>query len=289
MTNPSIPSPQSEGLPGLNIMIIGASGVGKTYSIHDIVDYGFETFCLMTESGLESLLGYWTDRNLPIPANLHWHQVRATNLGFKEMISSAKDVNQLTFEMLLKKPDTNKGKFTAFIDLLTALSDFKDDRTGQSFGAVDDWGPDRWLCLDSLTGINTFAMQNTIGGKSVRDQKDWSMAQVQVENLLRMLADGCKCHFLLLGHTEREVDPVNGGVKIMASTLGKALAPKLPAMFSEVILAEKAGDKWQWVTNSPMADTKSRYLSTGIHPQSFKPLIEKWISRGGKFTPPISS
>lgn len=273
----------TSALPGLNIMIMGATGTGKTYSIHELVDFGFETFCLMTESGLESLLGYWTDKNQPVPANLHWHQVRSASLGFKEMISAAKDVNTMSFEMLLKKPDTNKSKFTSFIDMLTALSDFPDDRTGQKFGPVDSWNQNAWVCVDSLTGLNTFSMQNCIGGKSVRDQKDWGMAQVQVESLLRQLCDGCQANFLLIAHTEREVDPVNGGIKIMASTLGKALAPKLPIMFSEVLLAERVADKWQWTTNAPNADTKSRYLRVGTHPQSFKPLIEKWISRGGAF------
>lgn len=271
---------------GLNILIMGPSGSGKTYSIHELVTMGFEVFCLMTESGLESLLGYWTDKGQEVPPNLHWHTVRAKAVGFKEMVSASKDVLDLTYEMLIKKPDTNKRLFTGFTEVLESLANFKDDRTGELFGAADDWGPDRWLCIDSLTGISNMAMQNMIGGKVVRDQKDWQVAQGLVENLLRMCTDGCRCNFLIIGHIEREVDPVLGGAKIMASTLGKALAPKLPIMFSELLFAESVGDKWEWVTNNPQADTKSRYLPKGRHPQSFKPIVAKWAARMGVLVKP---
>ena len=75
------PSPTAQASPptdpsllaGVNILLEGPSGTGKTYSIGTAVDAGVETFALFTESGLETLLGYWTDRGLEIPPNLHWH------------------------------------------------------------------------------------------------------------------------------------------------------------------------------------------------------------------------
>jgi hypothetical protein len=68
----------------------------------------------------------------------------------------------------------------------------------------------------------------------------------------------------------------------MASALGKALAPKLPAMFSDVILAKRVGREWFWDTEDPTADLKTRNLpiSTKIKPD-FKCILDKWKSRGG--------
>ena len=66
----------------------------------------------------------------------------------------------------------------------------------------------------------------------------------------------------------------------MASTLGKALAPKIPSMFSDVILTTRENTKWTWDTASAMADLKTRNLpiAQGITPD-FRQIIEKWKSR----------
>ena len=126
-------------------------------------------------------------------------------------------------------------------------------------------------------------MSLVVGGKAVRSQSDWGIAQDQVEKILRMLCDGCSCHLVVLCHVEREPDVVTGGTKLMPSTLGKALAPKISAMFSDVILAARNGDKWLWDTANPMADLKTRNLALAANlPPDFAPIINKWKSRGGK-------
>ena len=62
-------------LPGVNVLLMGPSGTGKTHSIGTLVDLGIDVFYLALEAGMESLLGYWTDRGKEVPANLHWHKV----------------------------------------------------------------------------------------------------------------------------------------------------------------------------------------------------------------------
>ena len=81
---------------------------------------------------------------------------------------------------------------------------------------------------------------------------------------------------------ERETDAVLGGVKIMVSSLGKALGPKLPPMFSDVILTAREGSKFSWDTGNAMADVKTRNLTIaqGLAPD-FGAIIAKWKSRGG--------
>lgn len=271
------------GLPGFNVLLIGPAGTGKTRSIGTLVDAGLEVFFLSLEPGKESLFGYWTDRGLPIPENLHWHDLPAPKASFTDLIANAKSINMLSLEALAKQVDPNRGKHNRFINLLEALNDFPDDRTGKKFGAVDTWGPNRALVIDGMTGINNCAMSLVIGGKAVRSQSDWGIAQDQVEKIVRMLVEGCKCHTVILAHVERETDQVMGGTKLMVASLGKALAPKLPPMFSDVILAVRnTNDKWTWDTGTPMADVKARNLPFASNLEAdFRPLLAKWKSRGG--------
>ena len=286
MTQETLPSMLS----GVNVLLEGPAGTGKTHALGTLADTGVEVFALFTESGVETLLGYWTDRGLPVPPNVHWHVLQRASGSFSTLAAAALQVNTYTDEALYKMSDPNRSKHNQFVGLLTALADFPDDRTGKKFGAVDEWGPDKCLALDSLTGINPIAMSLVIGGKAVKSQRDWGVAQDQIERLLRQLTDGCKCHFVLTAHVEREVDQVFGGVKITVATLGKALAPKIPPMFSDVILSVRDGAKFSWSTANAQADLKARNLpiADGIQPD-FKQIINKWISRGGALTPSVNT
>lgn len=279
---------EPSALAGVNVLVEGPTGTGKTYSLGTLAETGVEMFCLFTEAGLETLLGYWTDRGKEVPPNVHWHVLPKPTGSFETLMKSAESINTMTQESLHKMQDPNRGRHNQFVSLLRALTDFPDDRTGKSFGAVDTWGPDKCLVIDSLTGINPIALSLVVGGKPVKSQADWGIAQDQVEKLLRQIADGCRCHFVLLAHVEREVDQVFGGVKITVSTLGKALAPKIPPMFSDVILSSRDGTKFSWTTANPQADLKARNLpiADGIEP-SFVAIIKKWQSRGGRFSPTV--
>jgi hypothetical protein len=234
---------------------------------------------------METALGYWTDRGLEIPDNVHWHVLGRAGSSFETMAASADSINKLDLSQLSKMQDFNRGKHNQFVDLLKVLHDFPDDRTGQKFGDVHQWGPDRCLAMDSLTGINPIALSLVVGGKPVKSQSDWGIAMDQIEKLVRELTDGCKCHFVLTAHVERETDLVLGGVKLTVSTLGVKLAPKIPPMFSDVILTKRLATNFTWTTADSQADLKARNLpiADGI-PPSFEPIIAKWKSRGGRFT-----
>lgn len=272
-------------LHGVNVLLMGPAGTGKTTVCGTLADAGLEVFYLALEPGLESLLGYYTDKNKPVPANLHWHQVEAQRASFTELITNATKVNTMSLESLAKIPDPNRMKYDQFTKILQALNDFKCDRTGQSFGCTDTWGTDRVLVMDGMAGLCRAAMGLVVGGKTVSNQSDWGIAQKQVETLLFMLTNQLKCHFVLIGHVEREIDPVLGGTKIMLSSLGKALGPKLPPMFSDVILTVREGNKFSWDTGSALADVKTRNLpiQQGLA-ADFGPIIKKWKSRGGSLS-----
>ncbi len=275
-------APAKSTLPGVNVLLMGPAGTGKTHAIGTLVDAGVETFVLFLESGQESLMGYYTDKGKPIPDNLHWHQLKAPAADFASMLGDANKINTLSLDSLAKMSDPNRSKHNQFISLLEALNNFTDDKDGKRYGPVNEWTPSRALVIDGMAGLGRTAMSLVIGGKPVKNQSDWGIAQDQVEKLLRMLCDGCQAHFVLLAHVERETDLVLGGVKLMVSTLGRALAPKIPAMFSDVILTKREGSTWQWDTASAQADVKTRNLPIAATNQpSFGPILAKWKSRGG--------
>lgn len=269
-------------LKGVNVLLMGPAGTGKTHAIGTLADAGVEVFYLGLEPGLESLLGYWTDRNKEVPANVHWHTVEAPKASFSNLMAQAKKVNTMSLDSLAKMADPDRSKYNTFELILGALNDFKDDRTGKSFGSTDEWGTGRALVMDGMAGLARAAMGLVVGGKPVKNQSDWGIAQQQVSTLIHMITNQLRCHFVLLAHVERETDQVLGGVKITLSSLGKALGPQIVPMFSDVILTVREGDKFSWDTGSALADVKTRNLpiKQGL-PASFVPIVEKWKSRGG--------
>jgi hypothetical protein len=281
LASPPVAAPKSP-LNGVNILVEGPTGTGKTTCLRTLADAGLETFILFTESGLESFVGAWTDKGEKVPDNVHWHVLRKPDVNFSTMADAATKINTLALESLAKLSDPDRSKHNQFIELLRSLADFEDQRTGKKFGAVDGWGTGRVLAIDSLTGINPIALSLVVGGKPVKSQSDWGIAQDQIEKLIRQLADGCRCHFVLTAHVEREIDQVFGGVKLTVSTLGRALAPKIPPMFSDVVLSYREGASFLWSTDNAQADLKARNLpiKSGL-PQDFRQIIEKWKSRGG--------
>lgn len=285
----NIPKEEFSLLPGVKVLIEGPTGTGKTTVLGTIADAGVDLHCLFTENSRETLLGYWTDRGLPVPPNVYWHDLPQPNDSFSLLADSANKVNTYTMDALFKMSDPDRAKSNQFVHLLRALADFPDDRTGKKFGAVDKWGPNKCLAIDSLTGINPIAMSLVIGQKPLKDQRDWGIAQDQIEKLLRALSNS-KCHFVMTAHVERETDQVFGGVKITVSTLGRALAPKIPPMFSDVILSVRNGTEFSWSTANPMADLKARNLPIAENiKQGFGQIFTKWQSRGGKFTDKVKT
>jgi len=223
-------APDEIALSGVNVLLMGPAGTGKTHSIGTLVEASpkLQVFYLGLEPGLETLQGFWKDKGKPVPENFHWHQLAAAKASFTDLLENAKRVNTMSLETLAKANDPNRSKHNRFIHMLEILNNFVDDRTGKNYGAVDEWGTDKVLVIDGMAGLAHMAMSLVVGNKPVRNISDWGIAQQQIEQIIRLWTDACKCHFVLIAHVEREKDEVLGGIKLMVSTLGAKLAPKLP-------------------------------------------------------------
>lgn len=269
-------------LSGTNTLLMGATGTGKTHALARLIELGFNVRALFTEPGQETVFQYFARKGQDLPPNFHWKYLAPAAPDFADMIDSAKKINTMTFESLTKLADINKRKYSEFIDILTILSNFVSDRDGSALGSADSWGTDTVLFLDSLSGLNLAAMNLVTGSKPVKGPGDWQMAMDNLERLLIKLTVDTQCHFVLTSHLERETDELTGGTQLMASTLGKKLAPKLPRFFSDVVHCRREGDQYYWSTTTTNVDLKARNLplSDKISPD-FNLIIESWKKNGG--------
>lgn len=278
--------PAKSPLPGPNVLLEGDGGTGKTHAIGTLVDAGVEVFYLGIEQGLESLIGYWTDirpdnpKSRPIPPNLHWHKIEAPKMGFKEFAEQALRVNTLALDTLAKSQDPNRFMHNLWIKVSESMFNFVDDRTGVSYGPVDEWGPDRAIVIDGMTGLCKAAMSCVVGARPVWNPGDYQVGQKQVENFLRLVCDHCRCWFVLLGHVEKELDPINGGMNVTISAIGGKLSPLIAPMFSDVVYCTREGNKWTWNTAKSGVACKARNLpwADGIKPD-FGLIYKTWAQR----------
>jgi hypothetical protein len=270
----------SEVLNGFKALLMGPTGTGKTTSIATLVETGLHVHYIPLESRVEPLVGYWADKGLSVPDNFHICRVQQAQASFMDIAEASKQSLTLPHDAVMKMVDKRKSKYTGYYNLMVACHKFVDERTGEEFPPVDEWGTDRVLVLDGLTGLNELSMAVAVGGKVERTQTDWGVGQGYVMSFIRKVTDGCVCHFVLLGHVDREVDMILGGVKLMPSTLGKAINGVIPTKFSDVIYARKDTDKFSWSTAESQVDVKhcNLPLKSGMAP-SFGPLYDKWLSR----------
>lgn len=278
----------SEALParltGVKELLEGPSGTGKTYALATMVEWcalhNVTVHVLFTEQGLETLLGFWVDKGKPVPQNLYWHVMGSKTLSLGQITKAAENVGKLSYESITKMVDADRSSNNAFHQILSACSNFKDDRTGKEFGAVDSWGPDKVFAIDGLTELSVAAMKMVIGSKPTASMPDYMVAQNNLMNFLRLLTQGCACHFVLIAHVSREKDEITGGIKLMTKAIGAAISGDIPPMFSDVIYCNREGSNFTWDTASAMVDVKTRNLpiKAGIIPD-FGAIMDKWSAR----------
>lgn len=281
---------EDKPLVGPNILLFGEAGTGKTTVLATMAEWcqanGKEMFILFTENSLESLLGFWRDRKKEVPSCLHWHQAVTRAVGLKQLISGAKDVGDLSYDMLTKKADPNRGgDNNAFWKILSACANFPDDRTGKSFGPVDSFGLDKVFALDSFTELGNAAAKMVIGSKPTMAPPEYGVAQNNVMNFIRLCTQGMPCTFVMTAHPARDKDEISGSIKTTISTggIGTAIIPQIPPLFSDMIWCVREGSKFTWDTAAYGVTTKTRSLGyrAGIEPDLGQ-IMNLWKQRGGK-------
>lgn len=281
-------SDDSKSLSGPNVLLMGPSGTGKTYALGTLVDwaekYKKEVFVLFTENGLETLRGYWTDRGLPVPSCLHYHQQHTTTLSLTQLMKGAEEVGQKTYKMLTEMQDFNRsGENNSFWKILGSCADFPDDSTGKKFGKVDAFDTDKIFVVDSLSELSNAAMKMQVGTKPMAAPQDYGVAQQYIIGFLRLMTQAVRATFVITAHVDRILDPVSQQTKVMVKSAGKALADEIPPLFSDVIFTVREGANFTWDTAAFGVDSKTRSLGYKSKiPPDFAQIMDLWLKRGGK-------
>lgn len=269
-------SSNNSPLAGVKVMLLGDAGTGKTYSLKTLADAGIEVCILATENGWDVVLGSTDDSRFRVV------KVKPTYGNLTQLMEGAQAVAGLTNEQLLKKIDMTRMANSPYMAILSKLMKFVDDRTGEDLGNVGTWGTDRALVIDSFSGLCNAIISNTIGTKPTMSQGEYQIAQIAAKNLIMQACNDFRCHFVLICHAEREIDPIGGGIKVMAQGIGQKLSPQLPKDFSDVIMTKRQNTKFFWDTADSQAMLKTRNLAIAPElPPDFRPIIASWQKRGG--------
>lgn len=271
---------------GPNILLEGPSGTGKTFALGTLVEWAQANGCkvrvLFAETGLETLLGYWTDSGKTVPSCLAYHQQLTTPIDLGRLMKAADNVGKLDYKALTSLQDMERsGERNAFYKILQSCSKFIDDRTGEDLGSVDSWGLDTIFVIDSLSEVANACLKMVIGSKPTASQPDYGVAQNNLMNFLRLCTQGTRCTFVMIAHVDRSTDQISGQPKIMTKAIGQAIAGDIPPLFSDVIYTTREGNEFWWDTAAFGVDTKTRSLGyrSKIRPD-FAQIMDLWKKRG---------
>ena len=272
--------------PAPNVFLMGPIGSGKSYAIRSLVNAGIEVFLIPTEPGYTDVLG-----DIP-PEKLHWHYIRSygpppdqgqqTSKTLDALKGAAKLIQSHDMETIKKMPGQGRAKYNQFFELIECLNNYKDDRTGKEYGDTGNFNQNQAVVIDGLSGINNMVCRMTVGDKPCMSWPEFEAAQFCVEQFVNTLAQSLKCWFVMTSHVEFEPDPSGSGLnKLMPSTIGKVLAPRLTKFFSEAILCkrviENGKSRFYWDNMDPTATVKFRNIpQSPTNPPDFAPIKKNW-------------
>lgn len=202
----------------VKFLFIGASGAGKTGALTSLVKAGYHLRIIDLDGGLDSLIAHCRHENLglsQIQYQSFRDQIKMTQQGPKVV-----------------------GAPKAYVQAMQALECWPDDESDPS-----TWGANTILVLDSLTNAGRAAFQWARAmNPSAKDPRQWySAAQAIIEDLIANLtSQAFGTNVIVISHIEL-VTSESGITKGYASSIGKALGPKLPRFFNTMILSEPKG------------------------------------------------
>lgn len=265
-------------IPGIKQIVQGKGGSGKSTALRTFVDSGVEARVIFTEQN-------GIDRVVDLYPKLTWAYLPPVTWSWDTMINIAKELNTFSNKELQEMKGIQISQSTQFIKLLELMNDFVDFK-GEHFGDVHEWGTDKAIVIDNLSGVNKMAMKLHVGAKSMRTLPDFGVAMALLQDFVDKMCTDLYCHFILLTHIEVEAEEMTGAPTWQLSTIGRKLAPVLPTTFNAVVLQKRKGEGFFWDTIPPDADTKAWDL--GLESQmrpDFKRVMKIWQEKGGILEP----
>lgn len=276
-------------------LLVGPSGSGKTSAIATQLLAGLEVFVVVTEpGGVESLLDSVARLKAPVD-KLHWTTCLPAAAGWSGIEDMINKINTMDQKGLADQRDMGKANFRdAAMAFLNAFRAFKCERTGEQFEDFTKWDDSRSINVDSLSGWSAMAWGTTVGYKPTANPGEWGIAMNFIEKFLLKINNDRRCFFTLTAHLEKETDDMTGVKRLMVSTLGSKLAPKIPPFFSEVVrtyreIDSKGNAAFRWSTLANDTDLKNRALpiSSTLQP-SFVQIVDAYQRRKKLATGPAA-
>lgn len=261
------------------VLLLGQPGAGKTDSIATLLAAGMEVFVIFTEQGKESLLESCIRRGLPMD-KLHWARVSAGSPGFGSLKNIAKVINRSTQKEMQGGDGIENKNYQQMVELIGLCENFV-DQNGVSYGNATDWGNNRALVIDGLSGVNTMCMDLVVGAKPVKTIADWGIAMDAEMRFINQCVNSLTAMFVLVAHLEINKDEVDGKIYKFPKVLGNKNTYDFGKYFSDVILAEdNGGGKYNWCTDAKGMQLKTRNLKKAAELKpDFVQLVSKWASR----------
>lgn len=204
--------------PLVKIMLIGHSGSGKTGALTSLARAGYRIRILDLDNGLDSLTNHLQDEE---PAALE----RVDYMSFRDK-----------FKVTPAGP-TVAGAPKAFTGAVGALDKWED-------GSVpSEWGAKTVLVIDSLTNLGRAAFwwakaQNP----GAKEPRQWYFAaQSAIEDVIATAtSEAFATNLIIMSHIDL-IEQKDGTIQGFASSIGKALGPKIPRYFNTLAALETKG------------------------------------------------
>lgn len=259
-------------------LLMGGAGVGKTTSIATLLQCGLKVRLLATESSSANrVIEAAHKRQIPLE-NFDWKFVSPAVPSWDSLLESARIVNTMSLKDIADlRSGIAKPSGRQWIELVNAMANFVSDKSGQALGDVTEWGPDCAFVIDSLSGVNAMSRNLTVGLKPNPSPGEWGTMQTNIMNLLWKLCSDCKCFFVCIAHVEREMNEITGAMNLTVSSLGAKIVTKIPTIFTNVVYAYRAQERFLWSTAHTGVDTKSGDLPlSDALPQDFRIIVDAY-------------
>jgi len=211
----------------LKLLLIGDSGTGKTGALASLANAGFELFILDLDNGTDILNFVVKDE---FKKNVHIETL--TDTGKMSGSGSNQKIVKLNPQ--------------AFPKALALLQRWKDSESGEDFGPVSAFGPNRILVVDSLSFLGMAALdyvlaKNGRGGEQPF-QADWGEAMRMLEQTLQIIySTEIKCHVVMNSHITYQQVEGTGITKGLPMGLGSQLPPKIGRYFNMMLMSKSQG------------------------------------------------